>query len=260
MRFELCSNPSRAVRKRRRRASERAREFVRRHGGSPGEANRAAESAFERRLPISLYERMSAECSRRRTRQSWSRVRARDFIYLTIRRDDGDDVRVAESVAAEQIAKNAANEEQDTVEQAPESWDETATKHLRPCGRVRKQARRGRRDDARVIRTQSKNIANLLREKHIDIHAAPLVRIIASAESRIPRGPRPVAASGRNSLFQNMFFQKTKPLELASHSNDAPPSRARVRAVEETHRERRTDDARARFPIDQSRRQRAARR
>ena len=59
----VLESGSRAVREAQKdaaRASERAREFVRRHGGSPGEANRAAESAFERRLPISLYERMSA--------------------------------------------------------------------------------------------------------------------------------------------------------------------------------------------------------
>ena len=42
-------------------ASERIRVFVKAQGGSPGEANRAAEEAFAKALPVSLYERMS-EC------------------------------------------------------------------------------------------------------------------------------------------------------------------------------------------------------
>ena len=68
--------------------------------------------------------------------------------YLTIRAaTTAMTCALPESIAAaEQIAKNAANEEQDTVEQAPESWDETATKHLRAA--AADQTRRRRRGDA----------------------------------------------------------------------------------------------------------------
>ena len=109
---------------------------------SPGEANRAAESAFERRLPISLYERMSAGVfTSENTPILVAELVPAISSYLTIRAaTTAMTCALPESVAAaEQIAKNAANEEQDTVEQAPESWDETATKHLR-AARVHKRA------------------------------------------------------------------------------------------------------------------------
>ena len=142
----VLESGSRAVREAQKdaaRASERAREFVRRHGGSPGEANRAAESAFERRLPISLYERMSAGVfTSENTPILVAELVPAISSYLTIRAATmAMTCALPESVAAaEQIAKNAANEEQDTVEQAPESWDETATKHLRAAAASTKRA------------------------------------------------------------------------------------------------------------------------
>ena len=142
----VLESGSRAVREAQKdaaRASERTREFVRRHGGSPGEANRAAESAFERRLPISLYERMSAGVfTSENTPILVAELVPAISSYLTIRAaTTAMTCALPESVAAaEQIAKNAANEEQDTVEQAPESWDETATKHLRAAAASTKRA------------------------------------------------------------------------------------------------------------------------
>ena len=142
----VLESGSRAVREAQKdaaRASERAREFVRRHGGSPGEANRAAESAFERRLPISLYERMSAGVfTSENTPILVAELVPAISSYLTIRAaTTAMTCALPESVAAaEQIAKNAANEEQDTVEQAPESGDETATKHLRAAAASTKRA------------------------------------------------------------------------------------------------------------------------
>ena len=142
----VLESGSRAVREAQKdaaRASERAREFVRRHGGSPGEANRAAESAFERRLPISLYERMSAGVfTSENTPILVAELVPAISSYLTIRAATmAMTCALPESIAAaEQIAKNAANEEQDTVEQAPESWDETATKHLRAAAASTKRA------------------------------------------------------------------------------------------------------------------------
>ena len=142
----VLESGSRAVREAQKdaaRASERAREFVRRHGGSPGEANRAAESAFERRLPISLYERMSAGVfTSENTPILVAELVPAISSYLTIRAaTTAMTCALPESIAAaEQIAKNAANEEQNTVEQAPESWDETATKHLRAAAASTKRA------------------------------------------------------------------------------------------------------------------------
>lgn len=142
----VLESGSRAVREAQKdaaKASERAREFVRRHGGTPGEANRAAESAFERRLPISLYERMSAGVF---TAENMP-ILVAELVpaissYLTIRAaTTAMTCMLPESVAAaEQIAKEAAVEEQETVEQAPESWDETAKKHLTAAAESTKRA------------------------------------------------------------------------------------------------------------------------
>ena len=142
----VLESGSRAIREAQKdaaRASERAREFVRRHGGTPGEANRAAESAFERHLPISLYERMSAGVF---TAENVP-ILVAELVpaissYLTIRAaTTAMTCMLPESVAAaEQIAKEAAVEEQETVEQAPESWDETAKKHLTAAAESTKRA------------------------------------------------------------------------------------------------------------------------
>ena len=142
----VLESGSRAVREAQKdaaKASEHAREFVRRHGGTPGEANRAAESAFERHLPISLYERMSAGVF---TAENMP-ILVAELVpaissYLTIRAaTTAMTCMLPESVAAaEQIAKEAAVEEQETVEQAPESWDETAKKHLTAAAESTKRA------------------------------------------------------------------------------------------------------------------------
>ena len=110
-------------------ASERIRVFVKAQGGSPGEANRAAEEAFAKALPVSLYERMS-ECVFTADNLP---ILVAELVpavssYLTIRAaTTAMTCMLPESVAAaEQIAREAASEDQETIEQAPETWDESA--------------------------------------------------------------------------------------------------------------------------------------
>lgn len=124
-------------------ASERIRVFVKAQGGSPGEANRAAEEAFAKALPVSLYERMS-ECVFTADNLP---ILVAELVpavssYLTIRAaTTAMTCMLPESVAAaEQIAREAASEDQETIEQAPETWDESAKKTLVAAGESTKRA------------------------------------------------------------------------------------------------------------------------
>ena len=124
-------------------ASERIRVFVKAQGGSPGEANRAAEEAFAKALPVSLYERMSEGVF---TADNLP-ILVAELVpavssYLTIRAaTTAMTCMLPESVAAaEQIAREAASEDQETVEQAPETWDESAKKTLVAAGESTKRA------------------------------------------------------------------------------------------------------------------------
>jgi len=124
-------------------ASERIRVFVKAQGGSPGEANRAAEEAFAKALPVSLYERMSEGVF---TADNLP-ILVAELVpavssYLTIRAaTTAMTCMLPESVAAaEQIAREAESEDQETVEQAPETWDESAKKTLVAAGESTKRA------------------------------------------------------------------------------------------------------------------------
>ena len=124
-------------------ASESIRVFVKAQGGSPGEANRAAEEAFAKALPVSLYERMS-ECVFTADNLP---ILVAELVpavssYLTIRAaTTAMTCMLPESVAAaEQIAREAASEDQETIEQAPETWDESAKKTLVAAGESTKRA------------------------------------------------------------------------------------------------------------------------
>jgi hypothetical protein len=124
-------------------AAERIRIFVQAQGGSPGEANRAAEEAFAKALPVSLYERMS-ECVFTADNLP---ILVAELVpavssYLTIRAaTTAITCLLPESVAAaEQIAREAESEDQENVEQAPETWDESAKNALVAAGESTKRA------------------------------------------------------------------------------------------------------------------------
>lgn len=115
--------------------SEHIRELSEKAGKTMGEANRAAERAFVRALPVAIYEQMSAGvftmenlpilvCELVPAISSYLTVRAATAAMVSM---------LPESVsAAEQISRDAESEEHIAVDEVEvaESWDEAAKKSL----------------------------------------------------------------------------------------------------------------------------------
>lgn len=131
--LESGSHASRSAQRDAAMSAARVCELVRDSGGTPGEANRAAERAFARSLPVAIYKRMSAGvftasnlpvllCELVPAVSSYLTVRAATTAMTNA---------LPESIAAaEQIAREAELELEEASETPPESWDETAKKGL----------------------------------------------------------------------------------------------------------------------------------